>query len=266
MGKVSLSIQLERAATTATTVICRGYVVLIATVRIGDNIRGNRASLSIKTESANEFRCLCFLICGDESVLCALRSRETECLILVAESLNLLVAHIVDDSVTKLVDSLEGVAVVCLSIKSALQIHLFYITATIGNLLGEIPTCAFDSGINILDRAASITATLCKLCGKSVHARLVLITEGADCVVDSAEVVVEGVIECGKAVSESVSLLINLADESLLIDSRADICLSSARGTATSAAVTAGITAEAVAKATTAPTKEEKDDDPNLLS
>jgi hypothetical protein len=94
---------------------------------------------------------------------------------------------------------------------------------------------------------------------------LVLIAEGADRVVDSTEIVVESVVECGKAVSKSVSLLIYLADEGLLIDSRANICLSSARGTAT-AAVTACITTEAVAKATTTPTEEEKDDDPNLLS
>ena len=88
-----------------------------------------------------------------------------------------------------------------------------------------------------------------------------LIAQSADSIVDATEVVVEGVVQRGKAVSKAVGLLVNLADKRLLVDSSADIGLCSTRSAAAVATVVT-VSAEAIA----APAEQEEDDNPILLS
>ena len=59
-----------------------------------------------------------------------------------------------------------------------------------------------------------------------------LIAQSADSVVNASEVVVEGVVQRGEAVGKAVGLLVNLADERLLVNSGADVGLCSTRSAA----------------------------------
>jgi hypothetical protein len=159
-------------------------------------------------------------------------------------------------SVTKLVDSLKSVTVVRLSVESALEIHLLHIAAAVGNLAGEIPAGSFDAHVHVTDSTLGVAAALCELCGESVDTCLILIAEVTDGGIYPVETVGDSVVEGVCAVSDSVSLLIELADESLLIHSSAYVSLSSAGSTAT---VTV---AAPTAKAVSAPAEEKEDDDP----
>lgn len=91
-----------------------------------------------------------------------------------------------------------------------------------------------------------------------------LITKSADCVVNTSEVLIDCVVQSISAVSKSVSLLVELRDESLLVYSRPYICLCSTRST--SASVSSAVAAESVSKSIATPAKQEQNDDPILLS
>lgn len=208
-----------------------------------DNIRGLRALVA---ELADKVL-----------ILPLLRSCHTQSLVLVAQRLNLFVAHVVDNAVTKLVNGLEGVAVVCLRVKAVLHIHLFCVAEAIGNLLRQVPTSALNTNVNILDGSPGIAAAGGHLRGKIACVLSALITKSADSIINATEVVVQRIIQRGEAVSEAIGLLVNLANKGLLVNSGADVGLCSTRRSSTTA-----IAAEAIA----APSKQEEDDNPILLS
>ena len=86
-----------------------------------------------------------------------------------------------------------------------------------------------------------------------------LIAKSADSVVNAAEVVVEGVIKCGEAVSEAIGLLVDLADKGLLVNSGTDIGLSGTRRTTT---IAISIATTKAAETITAPAEQEQDNNP----
>lgn len=165
----------------------------------------------------------------------------------------------VDDAIAQLVNGLEGVAVVRLCVKAVLHIHLLQIAATVGNLAGQVVGVEHALSGVILDSRAGIAATLSHLCRQVVSVLSALIAQSTDSVVNAAEVVVERVVQRREAVSKAIGLLVNLADKGLLVNSRSNISLCSTRSVATVAAAIA-------TKAITTPTKQQEDNNPNLLS
>ena len=194
-------------------------------------------------------------------ILTLLRSCQAQSLILIAQRLHLFVAHVVDNAVAKLVNSLEGIAVICLSIKAVLHVHLLFVAEAIGNLLRQVPSSALNANANILNRRASIAAAGSHLRRQIACVLCTLIAQSADSVVDAAEVVVQRIIQRGEAVSKAIGLLVNLADKGLLVNGSANIGLSSTRCRSTST-----ITAAKAAKTIAAPSKQKEDDNPILLS
>ena len=87
-----------------------------------------------------------------------------------------------------------------------------------------------------------------------------LIAQSADSVVDSTEIVVQRVVQRGECVGDTVGLLVDFANEGLLIDSGANIGLSSTRRRSPST-VAAAIAAETI----TTPAKQEQDHDPRPI-
>ena len=167
----------------------------------------------------------------------------------------------IDNAVAQLVDCLESVAIVRLSVKAVLHIHLLKVAAAVGNLLRQVPAGAFNSHVNVLNGSAGIAAALRHLCGQIACVLCALVAQSADSVVNAAEIVVQRVVQCGEAVSEAIGLLIDLADKGLLVNSGTDIGLCSARRSSTRT-----ITAAIATKAVTAPAEQEEDDNPILLS
>ena len=238
---------------TATAVICCVVHAAAAVSRECDLLR--------RLNNIRWLRALVAELADKVLILTLLRSCQAQSLILIAQRLHLFVAHVVDNPVAQFVDCLKGVAVVGLRIEAILHIHLFFVAETIRNLLGQVPASALNANANILNGSAGIAAAGCHLCGKVACVLCALISQSADSVVDAAEVVVQRVVQRGEAVGKAVGLLVNLADEGLLVNGGTDIRLSSARGVAT---IT--IAAAKSAKTIAAPAKQEEDNNPTLLS
>lgn len=88
-----------------------------------------------------------------------------------------------------------------------------------------------------------------------------LITKSADSIVDASEIVVQRVVQRGETVGKAVGLLVNLADKRLLVNSGANVGLSCTRSRSPGT-----ITAAKAAKTIATPTKQQEDNNPNLLS
>jgi hypothetical protein len=141
-----------------------------------------------------------------------------------------------------------------------LEIHLLKVTATIGNLFGYSPSIFLISVGHILDLALYAAATIGKLCLHSIGVLQCLIAESTYSIVNAAEIVVQGVVECGKTVSEAVGLLIDFAYKSLLVNCGTNIRLCSTGSVATRA--TAKSATETAKTTVSAPTKQKQDYDP----
>ena len=242
-----LAIRLESVSATAATIATASVVIAVAiairsSVRIAGNVSGNGARLNLVNQIL---------------ILFGLRGSKAQSLILVTQSLGLFGVQVVDDAIAQLVNGLEGVAVVRLCVKAVLHIHLLQIAATVGNLAGQVVGVEHALSGVILDSRAGIAATLSHLCRQVVSVLSALIAQSTDSVVNAAEVVVERVVQRGKAVSKAIGLLVNLADKRLLVDGSTDIGLCSTRS-ATAVTIAATKAAEAIA----APAEQKEDNNP----
>ena len=236
------------AAVVATTAVVVSVAIPIGGgIRIASDVSGNGARLDLVNQIL---------------ILLGLRSRQAQSLILVAQRLHLFVAHVVDNPVAQFVNCLESVAVIRLCVKAVLHIHLLFVAEAIGNLLRQVPASALNANANILNGRACIAAALCHLCSQIACVLGTLIAKSADSVINATEVVVQRVVQRGETVSKAIGLLVNLANEGLLVNSGADIGLCSAR----CAASIAIATAKAATKTVASPAEQQEDDNPILLS
>lgn len=122
------------------------------------------------------------------------------------------------------------------------------------------------SVLHICYASPCITATLSDLRGQTISKLCNIVAECTYCIVNSSKVVVEGVVQSRKCVCNSIGLLVNLGNECLLVNCRANIsrgCTSAVRAVATTLSATATVSVT-IAKSTTE--CEKKDDNPILLS
>ena len=222
---------------------------------------GRERDLLGRLNNIRGLRALVAKLADKELVLTLLRSRQTQSLVLITQSLHLFVAHVVDNAVAQLVDGLEGVAVIRLCIEAVLHIHLFCVAEAIGNLLRHVPASALNANVNVLNGRAGIAAAGSHLCSQIACMLCSLIAQSADSIINAAEVVVQVGVQAVKHVGQAIGLLVNLADKGLLVNSGTDIGLSSARRIST-ATITATKSAETIAT----PAEQEEDNNPNLLS
>ena len=237
---------LERAATTAAVVA--SVVGLAATV--GGKSHGLRGLYHIRRSGAG----IGVKTADEILVLLCLRSGKAQSHILITQSLSFLVVQVVDDAVTQLVDGLQGVAIVRLSIKAALHIHLLNVTATGSNLLLDGTGVHRVAISNILDASLNITATRSQLRLNCVAVLQSLIAQSANGVVDIAEIAIQGV---GQLKSRIANTVVNPVQFAL---NRGEIC-----GKDIPVSCTAAVTAAKAAVTVAPPAEQQEDDDPNLL-
>ena len=260
MGKVSSSIRLEIAVAAAAVVAPAAAVIsgiIYATAAVS-----RECDLLGRLNNIRWLRALVAELADKVLILSFLRSCQAQSLILIAQRLVLLVLQVLQNTVGRCINRLEGVAVVRLRIKAVLHIHLFCVAEAIGNLLRQIPASALNANVNILNCRSGITAAGSQLCRQVACVLRALIAQSADSVVNSTEIVVKRIVQRGEYVCDAVGLLIDLADKSLLVNGGTDICLCSTRSAATIAAAVTIATAGPIST----PAEQQEDNQPNLLS
>ena len=112
-GKSKFCYSIRISATAAAAVVIACIVHTAATV-------GRESDLLGRLNNIRGLRALVAELADKVLILTFLRSCQTQSLILVTKSLNLFVAHVVDNPIAQLVNGLERVAVVRLSIEAVL--------------------------------------------------------------------------------------------------------------------------------------------------
>lgn len=230
VGKVSLSIRLERAATSVAT--AAGVIAISGGVGVASDIGRHGARLDLIDQIL---------------ILCSLRSLEAQSEILVTQSLGLFSGQMVDDTIAQLVDSMECVAVVSLSIKAALHIHLFQIAAAVADSTVKLVGVHCVAVSNILDCALNIAAAAGKLALNCVSVLQSLITQVADCAVQGAEIAIDVVGQLEGSIANTVVDAVQLALDGCKVGSQHIVF--------TYTAATA-VTSTKAAEASTAPAKQ----------
>lgn len=210
---------LYELATAATTAIIPSVAELYLTATVNGEVHGSGRlydvgwSGTVCTQAADQFGGLCLLICRDECVLFRLGCFELQSLILCGECCDLILGQEVQNS--------AGVGVLILQQVAGVAVHgVTQITET----LCHVEVYAIDGA---LGGAAAVRNLSADVAESTLH---------------TEEAVLQGVIQCVGAVCQSVGLLIQLGNQSLLVNSRPDICLGCAGNRAAIAAVTAAET------------------------
>ena len=179
MGKVSLSIRLERATAAASGL----NIVLIAAVGVRNHESGNGA---ITTQTADQFGGLCLLICGDKCVLCGLRSLELQGLVLGGQSGNLILSQEVQDCTAVricVVDNVTGGAVD--GVLEGTGVGLVLVSYTINGTLGG-------------------AAAIGNLMADGVEAILHIVAQVADSIANAIESLQDGGIYAVKSLAQGL--------------------------------------------------------------
>lgn len=162
-------------------------------------------------------------------------------------------------------------------IETILHISLFKIAAASGNLCLQVVANGVNASVKLIGvecvavlhicyASPCITATLSDLRGQTISKLCDIVSEGTNGIVNTSKVVVEGIVQSGEGVRNTVGLLVNLADEGLLVNGRADVS-GSCTGAVGAVATALGATATVAIAITEATTEcEKKYDYPILLS
>ena len=210
---------LYELAAAATTAVVPAIAELYLTATVNREVHGSgrlydvSGSGAVSTQPADQFGSLCLLICRDKCVLLRLGGFELQSLILCGEGCDLILGQEIQNS--------AGVGVLILQQVTGVAVHD---VAQITEALCHVEVYAIDGA---LGSAAAIRDLSADVAEAALH---------------TEEAVLQGVIQCVSAVCQSVGLLIQLGNQSLLVNSRPDICLGCAGNCAAIAAVTAAKT------------------------
>ena len=237
MGKVSLSIRLERA-TAAVCVVDSTAAVSGESHRLG-RLNHEGGLRTIVAGAPDEFGNGTINSSTDVSVLCGLRSLELQGLVLCGQSSNLVVGQ---------------------EVQNCTAVRICVVDDVTGGVLDSVLQSA-GLGCHIVAHAVNGSlggaAAVSDLVGKSVDAGLSVVAVLEDCGVNAV-----------KALTQSAVNAVDARQNRIGSEGSGQVCLSSGSAAArisVAAALTAAVTA-VTAEAIATPAKQQEDDDPNLLS